>query len=57
MQLKKFMNTVWHKYNLIISSSVTSSHPDKYLYEIPHEYFSGRGNLSEKIISINVFLM
>ena len=29
-----------------------SGYPDKYLYEICHEYLSGRGRLSGKIISI-----
>ena len=29
---------IWHKHNLIISSLVGSCHPDKYLYEIIHEY-------------------
>ena len=36
----------------MISSSVGSGHPGKYSYEIPHEYLSGRVNLSGKIISI-----
>ena len=38
MQLQKLINIVWHKYNLIISSSVGSGDPDKYLYEILHEH-------------------
>ena len=33
------MKILLHKYNLMISFSVGSGHPDKYLYEIPHEYF------------------
>ena len=36
----------------MIPSSVCSGHPGKYSYEIPHEYLSGWGNLSGKIISI-----
>ena len=50
IQFSKFIKIVWLKHNLIISS-IVSSHPDQYLYEIPHEYLSGRENLSEKIIS------
>ena len=40
------MKIVWHKHNLMIYSSVCSGHPGKYSYEIPHEYFSGWGDLS-----------
>ena len=36
----------------MIFSSVSSGHPGKYSYEIPHEYLSGRANLSGKIILI-----
>ena len=36
----------------MLSSSVGSGHPDRYSYEIPHEYLSGWGNLSGRIISI-----
>ena len=43
---------VWHKHNLIISSSVGSGHPGKYWYEIPHEYLLGWGNLLGKINSL-----
>ena len=46
------MKIVWHKHNLIISSSAGSGHPGKYSYEIPYEYLSEWGNLSRKIISI-----
>ena len=35
----------------MISSSVGSSLPGKYSYEIPHEYLSERANFSGKIIS------
>ena len=52
MQLWKFMKIVWHKHNLMISSSVGTSILDDYSYEIPNEYLSGWGNLSGKIISI-----
>ena len=52
LQLKKFMNLVWHKHNLMISSLVYSGHLGKYLHEIPHECLSGWGNLLGKIISI-----
>ena len=45
------MKIVWRKHNLI-SSSVGSGHLGKYLYEIPHEYLKGWGNLSGKIISV-----
>ena len=31
------MKIVWHKRNLISSSSVGSGHHDKYPYEIPYE--------------------
>ena len=50
IQFSKFIKIIWHKYNLIISS-IVSGHPDQYLYEIPHEYLSGREKPSEKIIS------
>ena len=40
------MKIVWHKHNLMIYSSFCSGHPGKYSYEIPHEYFSGWGDLS-----------
>ena len=33
------MKIVRHKHNLMISYLVGSGHPDKYSYEIPHEYF------------------
>ena len=46
------MRIVWHKHNLMISSSVSSGYPGNYSYEIPHEYLSGWGNLSGKMISI-----
>ena len=46
------MKLVWHKHNLIISSSVGSGHHEKYSYEISYEYLLGKGSLSEKIISI-----
>ena len=36
----------------MISSSVGSSLPGKYSYEIPHEYLPGRVNLSGKVILI-----
>ena len=36
----------------MISSLFGFRHPDEYSYEIPHEYLSGWGNLSEKIILI-----
>ena len=32
------MKIVWHKYNLMISFPVGSGYPEKYSYEIPHEY-------------------
>ena len=35
------MKIVWHKQNLMISSSVVYSHPVKYSYEIRNEYLSG----------------
>ena len=34
---------VWHKHNLMVSSSVTMV---KYSYKIPREYLSAWGNLS-----------
>ena len=34
------------------SSSVSSGHPGKYSFGIPHEYLKGWGNLSGKIIWI-----
>ena len=46
------MKIVLHKYNLMTSSSVGSGHPGKYSYEILHEYLSGWGNLSGKIVLI-----
>ena len=46
------MKIVLHKYNLMTSSSVGSGHPGKYSYEILHEYLSGWGNFSGKIILI-----
>ena len=52
IQLLKFMKIVWHKHNLMISSSFGSGHPIKYSYEIHHEYLSGWGNYSKKTISI-----
>ena len=36
----------------MVSSSVSSGHPDKYSYEIPQENLLGWGNLLERIISI-----
>ena len=50
-QLKNFRR-YYDTNNLVISSLVGSGHPDKYSYEIPHEYLSVWGNLSGKIISI-----
>ena len=35
------MRIVWHKRNLMISSSVVYGHPVKYSYEIPNEFLSG----------------
>ena len=35
------MQIVWHKDKTMISSSVGSDHPDKYSYQIAHEYLSG----------------
>ena len=52
--LYRFMKIVWHKHNLMISSSVGSGHPDKQSYKIPHEHLLGWGNFSEKIISIKL---
>ena len=46
------MKIVWLRNNLMISSLAGSDHPGKYLYEVPHEYLSGWGRLSGKIISI-----
>ena len=46
------MEIVWNKPNLIISSSVSFGHPDKYSYGILHEHLSGWRNLSKKIIFI-----
>ena len=46
------MKIVWHKHNLVNSSTVGSSYPGKYSYEIPCEYLLGWGNLLRKIISI-----
>ena len=43
------MKIVWHKYSLMISSSVGSS---QYSWRMPYEYLAGWGNLSGKIISI-----
>ena len=48
----KVLKIVWHKHYLVISSLVSSGHPDKYSYEIPHEFLPGRGKLSGKMISI-----
>ena len=48
----KIYKIVWHKHSLMISSSVVSCHPGKYSCRILHEYLSGWGNLSGKIISI-----
>ena len=45
------MKIVWHKHNLIISSSVDSGHHNKYLCEIPHEYLSPSW---EKLFQLNV---
>ena len=42
------MKIVWHKHELKISSMVSSGYPDKYSYEIFHEYLPGGGNLSGK---------
>ena len=38
----------------MISSSVGSGHPEKYSYEMPHEYLPGWGNLSGKYFQLNV---
>ena len=46
------MKIVLYKPNLIIPSSVSYGHPNKYSYEIPHEYLSGWENISEKIIIV-----
>ena len=46
------MKIVLHKHDLMISSSVSSGHPDKYPYEILHEDLSGWGDISGKIIPI-----
>ena len=46
------MKIVWHKHNLMISSSVGSGDPGKYSYEIRHEYLSGQRKLLGKIILI-----
>ena len=46
------MKIVWHKHNLVISSSVDSKHRGKYSYEIPHEYLSAWGSLLGKIVTI-----
>ena len=35
------MKILWHKRNLMISSSVVYDHPVKYSYEIPNEFLSG----------------
>ena len=50
------MKVVWHKHNLIISSSVGSSHPDKYSFEISHGYFQGQGN-SRNFVGTATFLV
>ena len=52
IQLTKLLKIVWHKHDLVISSLVGFGHPDKYSYEITHEYLLGWGNLPGKIISI-----
>ena len=44
-------------HDLVISSLVGSGHPDKYSYQISHEYLSGKGNLSRKIYLINLLLL
>ena len=46
------MKVVWHKHKLIISSSVCFGYVDKYSCEIPYEYWSEWGHLSENIVSI-----
>ena len=38
MQFYEFMKIVRYVHSLVIYSSVTSGHPDKYSYEIPHVY-------------------
>ena len=43
------MKIVWHKHELKISSMVSSGYPDKYSYEIFHEYLPGGWNLSGKV--------
>ena len=43
------MKIVWHKHNLMISSSIDSG---EYSWGISHEYLPGWRNLSRKIISI-----
>ena len=37
------MKIVWHKLELKNSSMVSSGYPDKYSYEIFHEYLPGGG--------------
>ena len=39
-------------HDLVISSLVGSGHPNKYSYEISHEYLRGLGNLSGKMYLI-----
>ena len=46
------MKIVWHKLELKNSSMVSSGYPDKYSYEIFHEYLPGGGNLLGKVASI-----
>ena len=51
---KQLMKMVWHKHNLIISSSVGSGHLNKYSYEIPHLTYQGEGTCREKEFQSNI---
>ena len=43
-----YEDSIAHKDNLMISSSVGSGYPSRYWYETPHEYYHSDGTSREK---------
>ena len=48
------MKIVWHKHNLMISSSVVYGHPVRHSCEVPNEYFWG-APFSGQLLFLSIF--